>query len=279
MGLIRLDKINHSKIIRLSTGFPYLDKVFGVTKEGGLDFYGMPRGRIVFASGEAGVGKTRLAISVVKSINSYGGKILIFQGEVRPEEFKQWTGTNVFDETNFFVSDDRKIEQMVDYIKQEKPTFVTIDSANMIEDYNRSSAIRVILDSLKDTVADIGCVCLMIGHLTKDGKLKGNADVGHLVDVECSVKKLTDPKIKSFDGLSDIEKFRGVLWQVPGMFKIEIRKNRYGSSGGWATFQHTDEGIDFIDSSFGVNQDFFKSCLPDKEQDKKKQGFWSWLSS
>jgi len=139
----------------------------------GVEYCGMPCGRIVFASGEPGVGKTRFGISVVKSINSFGGKILIFQGEVRPEEFKQWTGTNVFDETNFFVSDDREIEKIIYYIKQENPTFVVIDSANMIEDYNRSSAIRVILDSLKNTVAEVGCVCFNDWSFDQRWQVKG----------------------------------------------------------------------------------------------------------
>ena len=118
MVMKRLDQINNSIVSRLSTGFPKLDQAFGVTDYGrGVEYCGMPCGRIVFASGEPGVGKTRFGISVVKSINSFGGKILIFQGEVRPEEFKQWTGTNVFDETNFFVSDDREIEKIIYYIK------------------------------------------------------------------------------------------------------------------------------------------------------------------
>ena len=282
MGLTRLDQIQYSKILRLSTGFPYLDRVFGVTDWGSeVKFYGMPHGRIIFASGEPGIGKTRFAISVVKHVNAAGGKILIFQGEVRPEEFKQWTGTDIHDETKFFVSDDRKIEKMIYYIKQEKPVFVVVDSANMIEDYNKSSEIRVILDSLKDTVAKIGCVCFMIGHLTKDGKMKGNSDVPHLVDIECSLTKLLDPKIKNLVDKPLIEKLRGIFWQLPGTFKLEIRKNRYGASGGYAIFQHIDEGIKFIDSSFGMDPVFLKEFEDwDKERkESPKQGFWAWLTS
>jgi len=266
MALVRLDQISNSKIYRLSTGFPYLDRAFGVTNINGTDVYGMPRGRIVFASGSPGVGKTRFAISVVKRINALGGKILVFQGEVRPQEFKQWTGSNVADETNFFVSDDREIVKIIGYIKQEKPEFVVIDSANMIEDYNKSSEIRIILDSLKKTVAEVGCVCFMTGHLTKDGKMKGNADVAHLVDVECSIVRL---KLSTVDGMSFIEPMRAVsnratfkravsrlLSHNPGMFRFNVGKNRYGPSGGWSVFNHIDSGIEFVDSPFGYNDEF-----------------------
>jgi len=285
--LIGLDKIKNSSIKRLSTGYPLLDKAFGSTalgKDGTYIFYGMPQGRLVFASGEHGVGKTRLAISVVKKINRTGGKILIFQGEVRPEEFKQWTGEDVANEANVLVSDDRDIEKMVGYIRQEKPLFVVIDSANMIEDYNRSSIIRVILDNLKAAVAEVGCVCFMTGHLTKDGKMKGTTDVPHLVDVECHIIKPKNPKIK-IDAIREmpiIEQFRARYWTEDRFFKISVGKNRYGPSGGWAVFCHMDDGVSFIDSSFGPSDDTIELINElqgkDRNDTEYKGGFWSWLT-
>ncbi len=298
MTLTRLDQIKSSTVYRISTGFSYLDRAFGVTNIKGIDVFGMPRGRIVFASGEPGVGKTRFGISVVKRINALGGKVLVFQGEVRPTEFKQWTGTDVADETNFFVSDDTKIAKIIEYIKQEKPTLVVIDSANMIEDYNKSSEVRKILDILKITVAEVGCVCFMIGHLTKDGKMKGNSDVPHLVDVECSVVKLS--KIANMAGLSFVEAMRNsstktvfnkavrcLIDSNPGMFRFNVGKNRYGPSGGWSAFRHTSSGIEFVDSPFGYNLPVVNNILdnmtPKTETDVVQTvGFWdkvnSWLS-
>jgi len=280
MVLTRLDQIQNSQILRLRTGYDYLDQAFGVTVSAGVNFYGMPRGRIIFASGEPGVGKTRLAISVMKNINSWGGKILIFQGEVRPEEFKPWAGKDVINESLFLVGDDTEPEKMIEIIRQEKPIFVVIDSANMIDNYNKVSAIREILDSFKNTVAEVGCVCFMIGHLTKDGHMKGNSDVPHLVDVECSITKLKDPKIKPeiWDNMSFYERYSQVLWKQEGMFRFSIGKNRYGASGGWVVFQHNNDGITLWDSSFGPSPDIVRQI--EEEQNGKKQenkGFWSWL--
>jgi hypothetical protein len=257
MALYRLDEIEHTKILRLSTGFRSLDLAFGVTTHGNIESHGMPCGRIVFASGEAGVGKTRLGIAVTKNVNAHGGKILVFQGEVRPQEFKQWTGNNVVCPTKYFVSDDRDVSAMIGYIRQENPTLVIIDSANMIDDYDKSSEIKGIMDDLKIAVAETGCVCMMIGHLTKDGKMKGNSGVPHLVDVECSIIKVHTGNMHSFDGIEVAElckknaqtpaQYRQAMQKftdlIPSMFRYDIGKNRYGPSGGHCVFSHTAEGI------------------------------------
>jgi len=297
MALYSLDNIEHTKILRLTTGFPYLDRSFGITTHGNIDSYGMPCGRIVFASGEPGVGKTRFGIAVTKSVNALGYKILVFQGEVRPQEFKQWTGNDVIYPARYLVSDDRDIAQMIVYIRQEKPTLVVIDSANMIDDYDKSSEIHGIMDDLKIAIAEIGSVCLMIGHLTKAGKMKGNSGVSHLVDVECSIIRVHTGNMKSFDGLSVVECMKNVVETsaqlkiaiqnmykfVPGMFRYNIGKNRYGPSGGWALFRHNETGIEYLDSPDGIDQRFAELVYGNSgvkmPGEKKKSGSWrEWFS-
>ena len=44
----------------------------------------------------------------------------------------------------------------------------------------------------------------MIGHLTKNGKMKGNSGVPHLVDVECSIIKVLPSRIKLFSDMSSL---------------------------------------------------------------------------
>jgi len=296
MAIYCLNEIKETKILRLSTGFSHLDRAFGVTMHGNIESFGMPCGRIIFASGEPGVGKTRFGIAVIKSVNTRGGKVLVFQGEVPPQEFKQWTG-DVLYPRRFFVSDDTKIDTIIKYIRQKVPTFVVIDSANMIDDYEKPSEIRKILDDLKLAVSDTGCVCFMIGHLTKDGKMKGNADVAHLVDVECSIIKVHAGNMKSWDGLTlsnSIEKIaessavykkgmKSICEHVPGMFRYNIGKNRYGPSGGWALFHHTAEGIEYLDSPDGFNQKMANLIYGNtggNVEYSSKKGYWSrWWNS
>ncbi|HUX61385.1 MAG TPA: hypothetical protein VMV32_08740 [Ignavibacteriaceae bacterium] len=303
MALIRLDNIENTKILRLSTGFDPLDEAFGVTHHGNIASYGMPCGRIVFASGEPGVGKTRLGIAITKKVNARGGKILVFQGEVRPQEFKQWTGSDIICPTKYFVSDDRDVTAMIGYIRQENPDLVIIDSANMIDDYDKSSEIKGIMDDLKIAVAETGCVCLMIGHLTKAGLMKGNSGVPHLVDVECSIIKVHTANMRSFDGLTFSESSKKLIQEnnldkaqyraameklcmlVPGMFRYNIGKNRYGPSGGWALFYHTATGIEYLDSPSGLdermvklidkNAGIYSSSNKNKNKNKKASSWWS----
>lgn len=294
MALHSLNDIEYTEILRLSTGFEYLDRAFGSTMHGNIESIGMPCGRIVFASGEPGVGKTRFGIAVIKNINARGGKVLVFQGEVPPQEFKQWTGDVAYSR-RFFVSDDTKIDMIIKYIRQEVPDFVVIDSANMIDDYEKPSEIRTILDDLKDAVSDTGCVCFMIGHLTKDGKMKGNADVAHLVDVECSIIKVHTKNMRSWDGIDFIEQirenidpklFREALKKIesyePGLFRYNIGKNRYGKSGGYAVFHHTATGIEYLDTGALFNR-INNTTSPDQFYEKpskvSKVSSWSSWSS
>ena len=289
MSLYRLDTIENTKILRLSTGFEPLDIAFGHTTHGNIESHGMPCGRIVFASGEPGVGKTRLGIAITKNVNARGGKILVFQGEVRPQEFKQWTGNNVVCPNLYFVSDDRDVKQITKYIRQEDPDLVIIDSANMIDDYDKSSEIKGIMDDLKIAVAETGCVCLMIGHLTKDGKMKGNSGVPHLVDVECSIIKVHTKNMHSWDGISFVElirdgidpkMFKKAIQKIesyqPGMFRYDIAKNRYGPSGGYTLFYHTAEGVELLDS--GVLFDRINGTSPVQSR-VQGDGFWDRLGS
>jgi len=258
---------------------------------GNIESFGMPCGRIVFASGEPGVGKTRFGIAVIKNINARGGKILVFQGEVPPQEFKQWTGDVTYP-ARLLVSDDTKIDTIIRYIKQEVPTFVVIDSANMIDDYEKPSEIRQILDDLKAAVSDTGCVCFMIGHLTKDGKMKGNADVAHLVDVECSIIKVHTKNMRSWDGIDFVEHlrdnlnpklFRAALKKIesyqPGLFRYNIGKNRYGKSGGFAVFHHTATGIEYLDSGALFNRINNTNSTDQSYKKPSKASSWSsWWS-
>ena len=251
MAVFSLNDISNSAVMRCSTGIPDLDSIFGKTTIDGITQFGLPMGYITYLSGSPGVGKTRVAIQVAKNVNSQGMKILVFQGEVRPSEFKQWTGTNVSYPGRFFVSDDRELKNIVANIYSIKPNFVIIDSANMIDGFAGQDDCRIIFETLKEVVANVGCHLLMIGHLTKTGITKGSADVEHLVDVVCKLKHFPEAEfIKEYtkDQRTQIVAMMGknIIW--------EVKKSRYGPSGGWVTFSHTDAGVELACSSVSLSR-------------------------
>ena len=156
MAVHRLNDIGISYVQRLSTGMEQLDQIFGYTKDPlRTSECGLPLGCISFLSGGRGTGKTRLAIKIAQNVAQRGLKVMVFQGEVRPEEFKQWTGS--FRADNFWVSDDSDLETIMEILSKYRPHLVIIDSANMIDGYSKLAECRNIFDQFKVKVAEIGC--------------------------------------------------------------------------------------------------------------------------
>ena len=223
-GVFKISDVETKEVKRISTQIPYFDEIYG----GGL-----PRGRVSIWSGASGVGKSRTTIYISKLINRQGGKVMVFQNEVSPSEFKQWVQGQV-DEDRYLVSNYDTIEEQVKAIRKYKPDLVITDSLNMIQGFSSSVQIRNIMDGLKDVIREVDAHAILIGHLNGEGETKGNTDIPHLVDVVCHLKPHEDWKDEQ--GF----KHKG----IPGVFILSISKNRYGKSGGWISFKHINSGLE-----------------------------------
>ena len=222
-GVFKISDVETKEVKRISTQIPYFDEIYG----GGL-----PRGRVSIWSGASGVGKSRTTIYISKLINRQGGKVMVFQNEVSPSEFKQWVQGQV-DEDRYLVSNYDTIEEQVKAIRKYKPDLVITDSLNMIQGFSSSVQIRNIMDGLKDVIREVDAHAILIGHLNGEGETKGNTDIPHLVDVVCH--------LKPHDGIT------------PDVFILSISKNRYGKSGGWISFRHRSNGLEEGCSSASLN--------------------------
>jgi len=230
---------------RIPTGYRDLDIIYGrsdVLDASGLSHveYGLPCGKISYWAGVAGVGKTRLAIAVSKNISRMNGTVMVFEGEVRPDEFRQWAGNDVIHPEKYFVSDHSELPNICDTLLKFRPNLVIIDSANMIEGSGCSSHDRVIYPQLRSIIQDIGCHCIMTAQLNQDKTVKGGTTPGHLVDVEAHL-----------DWLVPIGKMHEstIFPDIEGCFWLETKKNRCGPVGGAVTFAHERHGIRFINST------------------------------
>lgn len=278
MVVKNLTEITNSVVTRCQSGSPELDQILGKTVLPIGTVYGFPMGYITYLSGAPGVGKTRVGIQIAKSLNSHGVRVMVFQGEVRPEEFKQWSG-NVTDPANFFVSDDTDLKVMLAEIVRHRPGFVIIDSANMIDGFAKQDECREIFEEFKKTIAAVGCHCMMIGHLTKSGLTRGSSDVEHLVDVVCKLKHFADAEflmgMKPQYRASIIGQIQAVL-KGDKLIIWEVMKNRYGPSGGWCIFIHDDKGV-----KAGLNSVQYEKLTSQPQQvapaQQKKKGFLGWL--
>lgn len=85
-----ISQIEPAIVQRATTGIDHLDWLWGYTKADGVYTWGIPRSKITLFSGKSGVGKSRVLITLAKSLVSMGRKVLYFQSEVNLEDFAGW---------------------------------------------------------------------------------------------------------------------------------------------------------------------------------------------
>lgn len=233
--ILSYDKIQEENLIRYSTGFPDLDMIYGITHFPNNRYsVGLPAGKISLWAGAGGVGKTRVAVEMVLKISAVGLRVLFYQNEVSPTEFKGWVKKPVIRPENLFVGNVLSLDDQIQGIKNIHPHVVIVDSINMMEGFTSPEELRNILQTYKGVAEENKCHVIFISHLNKQGEVKGNNDVEYLVDVVCRLNHHTTPGTKQV---------------VKGVFYLEIGKNRFGPSGGYIAFSHTDTGVEFLVSS------------------------------
>lgn len=233
--ILSYNQIQQENLIRYSTGFPDLDMIYGITHFPDKKYsVGLPAGKISLWAGAGGVGKTRVAVEMVLKISAVGLRVLFYQNEVSPTEFKGWVKKPVLHPENLFVGNVISLDDQIQGIRNIRPHVVIVDSINMMEGFTSPDELRNILQTYKNVAEENKCHVIFISHLNKQGEVKGNNDVEYLVDVVARLNHHTNPETKEV---------------VKGVFYLEIGKNRFGPSGGWIGFVHTNIGIEVFGSS------------------------------
>lgn len=269
MNVLSLNEIKSEGIVRVSTGIDSLDKIFGTNTEDKTS--GMAKGSLIMLPGQAGVGKSRLAIEIGTNLNKAGNSTLTFQLEVTPADYKSWTKNKVSNPKNFFVSDERDHKKQIEIIKHIKPKFVIVDSVNRYDvNYN---GVADLIDDLQTCARETGTIILMIGQLDKKGNkmmVRGSQDWTFLPDVVLLVyKDVTSEKefIKSYFDELKVEavnrgkkiksehkiaaevlarnSYKDYISDNDGVFIIGVPdKNRFGRTGMKCKMKHTANGVE-----------------------------------
>jgi predicted ATP-dependent serine protease len=255
-----INDVEEKQFSRISTGVPDFDELIGIScidRIYGGQFYieahierGLPRGCISLWSGEPGVGKSRIITQIAKNINSKGECILVFPGEMPEEQYKSSAGyiriPNIY-----YISDSRVLSEQLDIIDEiqrnniygQRPTLVIIDSINMLEGFNSSNGLRDIIEKYKKKANEMNCHVAFISHQNKEGDVKGNTDLPHLVDNVFMLNKfisINGEKIR----FSELKLSKITKDELKSIFYVEVGKNRGGKTGGIIYFKHTDDGIE-----------------------------------
>jgi predicted ATP-dependent serine protease len=218
MNAVALSNIKVKKVHRFGSTWPEMDWVCGVPSG-----WGIPYGTISAWSGPPGVGKTRLAVQIIKQLDkvSPGFKSLIFQGELSTDRF---AGEKMggYQSSRIFLSSAVNIDEQIEIIKQVRPNLVVTDSVQQVEEYEGGRGAKTIVRRLREVIEEVGCHVIFLSQVTLQGHTKGGTQLPHEVDIVVEMAKEQD------------------------IVKFNVIKNRFGKSGEWIGFRHQDWGVECV---------------------------------
>ena len=237
---LSINDIKEEQVERITSGLDGIDYLYGYNNFK----WGLPKRGISLWAGEQGVGKSRVAIHLAKNLVRNGKKVLYIQGEVSLSSFKNWVQKENKGEcslNNFFVSDTKVLKEQLDTVVDCQPDVVFVDSINMINEFGTGTGrdIRNIIDGNENTcgyreICKLGIHVIFISHLNKQGNVKGNTDLPHLVD--------TVMELENYPQLDDTDLHLG-------LFTMTVKKNRYGETGLKSKWGHEEKGVVLINST------------------------------
>jgi len=212
----KLSEIKMEKTKRIMIGISELDRVLG----GGI----VP-GSVVLISGDPGIGKSTLLLSVSEKV---GG--LYVSGEESVEQIKIRAERLKVKNQDLKVISTVDVDEIVEIISSEKPRFVVIDSIQTMQLSELSGAagsvgqVRECANRLHRTAKDLGVPLFLIGHVTKEGAIAGPKVLEHLVDT-----------VLYLEG----ERYQNLRL-------LRAVKNRFGPTDEVGVFSMTDSGMSEI---------------------------------
>jgi len=244
MGVKQANNVKSRPVSRLTTQMEELDWLYGGNKRpDGLWYWGLPFEKISLWAGQAGVGKSRLAITLARNVSRIRNvghpqfpyfNVLYFQSEVDISTFKNWVESDGGKmPANLYLSDSDTLEEQVADIEKVNAHLVIVDSINMIEEFRNGSdsSLKKMIEGdssgrgYRSVCKDNPRHIILLSQLTKDGKARGSSVLSHLVDAEFK------------------------LWASGlGEFYMKPTKNRYGKTGPniktWLA--HREDGVEII---------------------------------
>lgn len=204
--------------VRIPAGLGEFDRVLG----GGI----VP-GSVTLVGGEPGIGKSTLLLSVAGSLAAAGRSVLYVSGEESLRQTKLRATRMGLSASPIHLLADTRLEVIVEAIRQMKPHAVIVDSVQVIETSELTSApgsvgqVRACAHELIRLVKESKSALFLVGHVTKEGFLAGPKVLEHLVDT-----------VLYFEGES-----------TSGFRLLRSTKNRFGATHELGVFHMTSEGL------------------------------------
>jgi len=215
---------------RIPTGIKYFDDSIGGQ--------GFTPSAVTLFTGTPGAGKTTMMLEVANRLTANGAIVLfntaeesLFQLKMTVERLNLRSGFVAGQE-----SDVTKLLAHCDELREanpDKPFFLIADSLQTLNDgkygdhTNGKTAVRS-LQMITDYCKTHFCNSIIIGQVTKDGKMAGSNTIKHMVDAKMSLSIETkDPELM-------------------GCRVLQVEKNRFGGAGHIMFLSLRDRGFDEV---------------------------------
>lgn len=169
---------------RISTGFKEIDRVLGK---------GLVKGEVVLMSGEPGIGKSTLLMQIVLNFVKKGKVLYICGEESSSQLYSRLSrlGNNKppsKNTSNFLITEDTTVENIVELIKQEDFSLVVVDSIQSMSSISSKSypgsisQVRISGALLTRASKTTGIPMFIVGQINKGGDIAGPKVLEHIVD-------------------------------------------------------------------------------------------------
>jgi len=210
---VKLKEIESDEHSRWTADISEFDRVLG----GGI----VP-GTIILIGGEPGIGKSTLLIEVSSNLAKKGKCILYVSGEESPYQIGLRAKRLGIETENFFLLSETSVENIIDVVKNVKPSILIVDSIQTTFDSGIESSpgsvsqVRECTSKLTKVAKKGNITIFLVGHVTKVGMIAGPRTLEHMVD---TVLYLEGDRTQSFRILRAVKNRFGSINEI-GVFEM-----------------------------------------------------------
>jgi len=215
---------------RIPSGIKYFDDAIGGK--------GFTPSAVTLFTGTPGAGKTTMMLELANALSVKDSVVLFNTAEESLYQLKM-TVERLNLRSGFIAGQESSVPALLkqcDELREknpEKPFFLIVDSLQTLNDgkygdhVNGKTAVRS-LQLITDYCKQHYCNAIIIGQVTKDGKMAGSNTIKHMVDAKMSLSIETKDQ------------------DLLGCRVLQVEKNRFGGAGHIMFLSLRDKGFDEV---------------------------------
>lgn len=174
----KLEEIEATNSARIESGTKELDRVLGG---------GFVPGAVVLIGGDPGAGKSTLLLQVCTRL-AQTRNVLYVSGEESLAQIASRAQRLRAPASKLTIATETNIERVAELLHAEQPDLVVIDSIQVMHAASTESPpgsvnqVRESAACLVRLAKQTGIVCVLVGHVTKEGSLAGPKVLEHMID-------------------------------------------------------------------------------------------------